>query len=93
LVYKRNTWSEISLRCRTEEWLRALDRALNKGYVEGVRGKGVILVSDNGSQPTSRKFLKERKVLGIKQVFTSYNNPKGNANTERCFRTYKEEVA
>ena len=73
--------------------MRALDRALNKGYVEGVRGKGVILVSDNGSQPTSRKFLKERKVLGIKQVFTSYNNPKGNANTERYFRTYKEEVA
>ena len=25
--------------------------------------------------------------------FTGYNNPKGNANTERYFRTYKEEVA
>lgn len=85
--------SEISLRCRVEEWLRALDRALNKGYPEGVREKGVILVSDNGSQPTSRKFLKECKILGIKQIFTSYNNPKGNANTERYFRTYKEEVA
>ena len=84
---------EISLRCRTEEWLKALDRALNEGYPEGVRGEEVILVSDNGSQPTSTKFLKECTVLGIKQIFTSYNNPKGNANTERYFRTYKEEVA
>lgn len=43
----------------------------------------------------STKFLKECAVLGIKQIFTSYNNPKGNgnANTERYFRTYKEEVA
>ena len=85
--------SEISLRCRTEEWLRALDKVLNKGYPKGVRGKEVKLVSDNGSQPTSTKFLKECNMLGIKQIFTSYNNPKGNANTERYFRTYKEEVA
>jgi len=85
--------SEISLRCRAEEWLRALDKALNEGYSEGVRSERVILVSDNGSQPTSVKFLKECQVLGIKQVFTSYNNPKGNANTERYFRTYKEEVS
>ncbi|QTA38498.1 IS3 family transposase [Thermosipho ferrireducens] len=85
--------SEISLRCRTTKRLKALDKAINKGYPEGVRGKGIILVSDNGSQPTSTKFLKECTVLGIKQIFTSYNNPKGNANTERYFRTYKEEVA
>jgi putative transposase len=31
--------------------------------------------------------------LGIKQIFTSYNNPNENTNTERYFRTYKEEVA
>ena len=36
--------------------------------------------------------MEECKVLGIKQVFTSFNNPKGNAETERYFRTYKEEV-
>ena len=36
--------------------------------------------------------MRECKVLGIRQVFTSYNNPRGNANTERYFRTYKEEV-
>jgi len=51
---------------------------------------------DSGQQRQStngKKFLKECAVLGIKQIFTSYNNPKGNANTERYFRTYKEEVA
>ncbi len=31
-------------------------------------------------------------VLGIEQVFTSYDNPKGNAETERLMRTIKEEL-
>jgi|ETNmetMinimDraft_2_1059921.scaffolds.fasta_scaffold18452_2 hypothetical protein len=30
-------------------------------------------------------------VLETKQIFTSYNNPKGNADTERVFRTIKED--
>ena len=30
--------------------------------------------------------------LGVKQIFTSYNNPKGNAETERMMRTLKEEL-
>jgi len=30
--------------------------------------------------------------MGIQQIFTSYNNPKGNADTERMFRTMKEEL-
>jgi len=29
--------------------------------------------------------------LDINQAFTSYNNPKGNADTERMLRTLKEE--
>jgi hypothetical protein len=29
--------------------------------------------------------------LEIHQAFTSYNNPKGNADTERFMRTLKEE--
>ena len=28
----------------------------------------------------------------IEQIFTSYNNPKGNADTERMIRTMKEEL-
>lgn len=31
------------------------------------------------------------RILGIHQAFTSDNNPKGNADTERVMRTVKEE--
>ncbi len=40
------------------------------------------LMSDNGSQPTGRSFMETCAGLGIKQAFTAYNNPKGNADTE-----------
>lgn len=51
-----------------------------------------IAISDNGSQSTSVKFMKGYTVLRINQIFTSYNNPRRNVNTERYFSTYKEEV-
>ena len=50
------------------------------------------IMSDNGSQPTSVKFMSACGVMGINQAFTSYNNPKGNADTERFIRTMKEEL-
>ena len=83
---------DISLRSRSEDWLRALEMGLNKKFPEGVRGKGLRLISDNGSQPTSRAFMREMANLGIEQIFTSYDNPEGNADTERMMRTIKEEV-
>ena len=49
-------------------------------------------MSDNGSQPTSLSFIKACSNLEVQQVFTSYNNPKGNADTERMIRTMKEEL-
>ncbi len=49
-------------------------------------------MSDNGSQPTSRSFMETCSGLGIRQAFTAYNNPKGNADTERMMRTLKEEL-
>jgi len=36
--------------------------------------------------------MKTCSTLEIKQIFTSYNNPKGNADTERMIRTMKEEL-
>lgn len=83
---------DISLRSKTEDWLKALEMGLNKKFEAGVRGKGLKLISDNGSQPTSRSFMSEMAILGIEQIFTSYDNPKGNAETERMMRTIKEEV-
>jgi len=77
---------------RTSEWLDALGKGLNREFPGGVRGNGLKLMSDNGSQPTSLSFMKACSSLEVKQVFTSYNYPKGNADTERMIRTMKEEL-
>ncbi len=77
---------------RSSEWLTALDRGLNRQFPDGVRNRQLHLMSDNGSQPTSVRFMKVCSVLGVHQAFTSYNNPKGNADTERVIRTLKEEL-
>jgi len=79
-------------RATSREWLEALNKALNREYPQGVRGQGLKLISDNGSQPTSLSFIKACSNLEVEQVFTSYNNPKGNADTERMIRTMKEEL-
>jgi len=36
--------------------------------------------------------MRDCRKLGIRQAFTSYNNPKGNADTQRLMRTLKEEL-
>jgi len=77
---------------RTSEWLEALEKGLNREFPGGARGQGLKLMSDNGSQPTSLSFMKVCSHLEVEQVFTSYNNPKGNADTERMIRTMKEEL-
>lgn len=77
---------------RSIEWLEALDMGLNRQFPEGGKNQGIHLMSDNGCQPTSVKFMSECNVLGVEQAFTSYNNPKGNADTERMMRTIKEEL-
>jgi transposase InsO family protein len=89
---KKIVGHKVSLRGRTVEWREALDEALQAEFPEGVRGRGLKLISDNGSQPTSTAFMKDMSVLGIEQIFTSYDNPKGNADTERVMRTIKEEL-
>ncbi len=83
---------DISLRSRAAEWKRALEMAIIKEFPGGVRGQGLKLISDNGSQPTATSFMKDMATLGIEQIFTSYDNPKGNADTERMMRTIKEEI-
>lgn len=80
------------LQCRSKHWLEALDDAVNRQFPAGVRDRGLHLMSDNGSQPTSLGFMQACRAMDIQQAFTSYNNPKGNADTERVFRTMKEEL-
>ena len=83
---------ELSLRSKALDWKRALEMAIEKEFPEGVKGRGVKLISDNGCQPTATSFMKDMATLGIEQIFTSYNNPKGNTETERMIKTIKEEV-
>ena len=65
--------------------------AVHGQFPDGVRDQGLSLMSDNGCQPTSIAFMAACSTLGVHQMFTSYNNPKGNADTERFMRTLKEE--
>jgi putative transposase len=78
-------------RCTTQHWLTALERALNRPFPSGVREQGLSLMSDNGCQPTALAFIETCAALEIHQACTSYNNPKGHADTERFMRTLKEE--
>jgi len=83
----------IAPHCRTEQWLDALNQACNTQFPDGIaaRSNDLFLVSDNGSQPTSKNYMKACSLLNIQQIFASYNNPKGNADTERVMRTIKED--
>jgi transposase InsO family protein len=79
------------LQAQTAHWLTALDTAVQRQVPDGSRDHGLHLMSDNGCQPPSVAFLKAAATLGITQTFTSYNNPKGNAETARLMRTLKDE--
>lgn len=83
---------DLSLRSKTDQWIEALNQGVEKELIEGSRQYELMLVSDNGSQPTSIKYESFCNHLGIKHITTSYSNPKGNAETERFFRTFKEEI-
>jgi len=80
------------LQARAWHWLIALNRAVNRQFPDGIEGQAVNLMADNGCQPTALAFMRASATLGIRQAFTSYNNPKGNADTERFLRTLKEEL-
>ena len=85
----------VADRSRAADWLEAVNRAVNRQFPRGIleaENLELNLMSDNGSQPTSLTFMRESRVLGIKQAFTAYANPKGNADTERLIRTVKEEL-
>jgi putative transposase len=83
----------LSWQSKTRDWLDGLENAVNMQFPEGIRAKQqLFLVSDNGSQPTSVRFMAACNVLDIKQIFASYDNPKGNADTERVIRTIKEDL-
>lgn len=84
----------ISMTSKSSDWLTALEMAVNKRFPEGIREtlNELYLISDNGCQPTSVKYMESCSILGLKQIFTTWDNPKGNADTERVIRTIKEDM-
>jgi transposase InsO family protein len=89
---KKVVGHHAGLQARAWHWLVALNRAVNRQFPNGIEGQRLNLMADNGCQPTSLAFLRACAALGIRQAFTSYSNPKGNADTERFLRTLKEEL-
>lgn len=83
----------LKMQSKSEDWLEALNLAVNHRFPQGIHAyqDKPRLISDNGCQPTSEKFMKSCATLDIKQIFTTWSNPKGNADTERVFRTLKED--
>jgi len=84
----------LSIQSKTDDWLDALEMAINNRFPDGIRDtlkEQIFLISDNGCQPTSGRFRLNCSLAGFKQIFTTWNNPKGNADTERVMRTIKED--
>src|ERR1039458_7714330 len=82
---------DLSLRCRSEEALAALNRAVLKVLPFGSRGTGLTLTTDNGAQSTSARYTETLNRLGITHRRTAYNHPEGNGYIERFHRSLKEE--
>lgn len=86
----------LSLQSKTDHWLDALQIAVNQRFPNGIRETlkehKLFLISDNGCQPTSQRFMMNCSILGLKQIFTTWSNPKGNSDTERVMRTIKEDI-
>jgi len=55
---------------------------IQREFPGGVRVSGLRLISDNVSQPTATLLMRDMATLGIEQIFTSYDNPKGNAEAK-----------
>ncbi len=84
----------LERRCRAGEWTAAVRMALEaRGLTEKTvcRELGLVLRSDNGSQPCSKKFVEFLGAYGVQGQYTGYNAPDDNAYVERVIRTIKEE--
>ncbi len=85
----------LSLQSKSKDWQEALHQAVKKRFPKGIKDSlvsALYLVSDNGCQPISLSYMQACSTLGIKQIFTSWSNPKGNADTERVIWTLKEDL-
>jgi len=82
---------DLSRRCRTQEALAAVERAVLQRLPAGSREAQLTLTTDNGTQFTSSRFMETLSRLGIAHRRTAYHHPEGNSYIERFHRSLKEE--
>lgn len=81
----------LSTRCRSREWIMALEQACDKEFPEGVRDAGLVLRSDNGSQPTSKSYVNVLDTLNITGEWIGFNCPEQNGHVESLIGTLKQD--
>ncbi len=81
----------LSNRCRSREWILALEQAVNKEFPEGVREAELIIRSDNGSQPTSKAYVNVLDTLKITGEWIGFNCPEQNGHVESLIGTLKQD--
>ena len=82
----------LDRRCRASEWVAAVRRALEERGLAGQAGAdSLVLRSDNGPQPCSKRFVEYLGRAGVHGQYTGYDAPDDNAYVERVIRTLKEE--
>lgn len=81
----------LSTRCRSREWILALEQAIHHEFPDGVREAGLTLRSDNGSQPTSQAYRTVLETLHITGEYIGFNCPEQNGHVERVIGTLKQD--
>lgn len=81
----------FSNRCRSSEWIQALEMAVHTEFPDGARKAGLILRSDNGSQPTSASYCKTLDTLNITGEWIGFNCPEQNGHIESLIGTLKQD--
>jgi putative transposase len=81
----------LSLRCRSEEAIDAVEQSVLARLPAGSREAELTLTTDNGTQFTSTRYMETLSRLGITHRRTAYHHPEGNSYIERFHRSLKEE--
>lgn len=81
----------LSLRCRSEEAIDAVEQSVLARLPAGSREAELTLTTDNGTQFTSTRYMETLARLGITHRRTAYHHPEGNSYIERFHRSLKEE--
>lgn len=81
---------EIRMTMTSRDWEEVLLNALEKENLLDAKVKPK-LITDNGTQPTSKRFKKLMKQLGMKHIRTAYRHPESNGQIEVANKTLKYE--